>query len=70
MIQIKQRRPRLKKLLKQIDKTQKWLSEITGINEATLSRFDSQRRHEYMHLFLIKEALGLKCIDELYEEEE
>lgn len=62
-------KPRLNKILQEKGWTKKQLSQATGINEATLSRFDNQYSHRYDHLFAIRDALGLQSIEEIYETE-
>jgi hypothetical protein len=46
--------------------TQTQLSELTGIPQASISRFDRNQKHMATHLVLISRALGL-TIDDLFE---
>lgn len=46
--------------------TQNDLSEMTGITQPVISRFDKNEQHRDIHLFAISRALGLK-IDDLFE---
>ncbi|WP_211147017.1 helix-turn-helix domain-containing protein [Paenibacillus dokdonensis] len=59
-------RPKLTELLKQKGWTQMKLSEVTGIPQGSISRFDTNKRHDDYHLFAISKALGL-TIEELFE---
>lgn len=59
-------RPRLMELLKQKGWTQLKLSEETGIPQGSISRFDTNKRHDDYHLFAISKALGV-TIEELFE---
>lgn len=60
-------RPILNEILKERGWTQKKLVEMTGINQATISRFDSQSRFDANHLFTIAKVLELQ-IEDLFEE--
>lgn len=62
-------RPRLTKVLKSKKLVQRDLEAKSGVTQASISRFDKSNRFEIGHLFAIKEALGLKSIDELFEVE-
>lgn len=42
------------------------LSQLSGIPQGSISRFDKNTRHEDAHLFAIAKALGLN-IEELFE---
>lgn len=59
-------KPQLSKWLKKKRINQHELSNLTGVNQATISRFDSQTRHDDRHLFAIAHALGIK-IEDLFE---
>lgn len=61
-------KPRLSKILKERGWTQSQLAEKTGVNQASISRFDTQTRHDDRHLFAISSALGCK-IEDLFEVE-
>ncbi|MBE0341805.1 XRE family transcriptional regulator [Paenibacillus sp. 28ISP30-2] len=56
-------KPNLMPLLKEKRITQLQLSEITGIPQGSLSRFDKNSRHESAHLFTIARALGVGVED-------
>ncbi|MGM1023463.1 MAG: helix-turn-helix domain-containing protein [Bacillota bacterium] len=56
-------KPNLMPLLKEKGITQLQLSEITGIPQGSLSRFDKNSRHESAHLFTIARALGVRVED-------
>jgi transcriptional regulator with XRE-family HTH domain len=62
-------KPRLRELLKERGLTQGQLSEMTGIPQASISRFDKNEQHLDWHLFSIAKALNL-CIEDLFEIEE
>ncbi|MEK3787588.1 helix-turn-helix domain-containing protein [Paenibacillus sp. FSL K6-1230] len=62
-------KPNLMALLKDKDMTQLQLSELTGIPQGSLSRFDKNSRHESAHLFKIARALGVS-IEDLFVVEE
>ncbi|GEM_PF-1943545 len=59
--------PRLGKILKERNMTQVELSELTGIPQGTISKFDRNKQHQSVHLIAISKALNLKCIDELFD---
>jgi transcriptional regulator with XRE-family HTH domain len=58
--------PRLSTILKERKMTQNQLSEITGINQAAISRFDRNRQHTDLHLVAISKSLNIS-IEELFE---
>ncbi|MFU2014792.1 helix-turn-helix domain-containing protein [Peribacillus butanolivorans] len=58
--------PRLGKILKERNMTQIKLSELTGIPQGNLSRFDQLVSHKDTHTFLISRALGIS-IEDLFE---
>ncbi|MBX0320205.1 helix-turn-helix domain-containing protein [Shouchella clausii] len=58
--------PILSKILKERGLTQQKLSELTGINQGSISRFDRNSLHKDSHLFTIAKALDLK-IENLFE---
>ncbi|MEB4872117.1 helix-turn-helix transcriptional regulator [Priestia megaterium] len=62
-------RPRLKKLMKEKGITQAVLSEMTGIPQPSISRFDRNIQHLDSHMFTIAKALGVS-VDDLFEIEE
>jgi hypothetical protein len=66
MIKVKVR-ARLGEILKERGWTQTYLSQLSGVPQGAISRFDkiSQRKDE--HLFAIKHALGLSSVEELFE---
>ncbi|MED1863221.1 helix-turn-helix transcriptional regulator [Fictibacillus nanhaiensis] len=55
--------PRLSYILKEKGMTQMQLSELTGINQAVISRFDRNRQHMDLHLILISKALNVPIED-------
>jgi transcriptional regulator with XRE-family HTH domain len=59
-------KPRLSKLLKEKGWTQSELADKTGVNQASISRFDIQTRHDDRHLFVIAHALDCR-IEDLFE---
>lgn len=61
-------KPHLSKILKERGWTQNQLAAKTGVNQASISRFDTQTRHDDRHLFAISNALGCK-IEDLFEVE-
>lgn len=58
--------PRLKELMQEKGLNQSSLSELSGVPQGTISRFDKNTRHEARHLFFISKALGVK-IEELFK---
>ncbi|MET3828606.1 transcriptional regulator with XRE-family HTH domain [Paenibacillus sp. DS2363] len=66
MINVK---PNLMPLLKEKGITQQQLSDMTGIPQGSLSRFDRNSRHESTHLFTIARALGVG-VEDLFKEQE
>lgn len=58
-------KPRLMQLLKERKITQLQLQELSGVPQASISRFDSNQRHEATHLVSISKALGV-TIEELF----
>ena len=61
-------RPRLTELLKERGMTQLELSQLSGVTQASISRFDRNSRHEAVHLFAIARALDLR-VEDLFEVE-
>jgi transcriptional regulator with XRE-family HTH domain len=61
--------PRLSKILKEKGMTQMQLSEITGINQAVISRFDRNKQHMDTHLIAISRALGISIEDLFFIQE-
>lgn len=59
-------KPCLGKLLKARKITQLQLQGLSGVPQASISRFDSNQRHEATHLVAISRALGV-TIEELFE---
>lgn len=58
--------PRLGELLKINKLTQKQLSEMTGISQPVISRFDRNGQHLDIHLVTISKALNVS-VEELFE---
>lgn len=57
--------PCLSKILSERSITQLRLQELSGVPQASISRFDSNKRHEATHLFAISTALNIK-IEQLF----
>ncbi|HIW33496.1 MAG TPA: helix-turn-helix domain-containing protein [Candidatus Paenibacillus intestinavium] len=62
-------RPNLTALLKSRGITQMELSEMTGVPQGSISRFDKNERHEANILFSISQALNIS-IEDLFVIEE
>lgn len=58
--------PRLGKVLKERGMTQVKLSELTGIPQGNISRFDKLESHKDTHTVLISRALDIS-IEDLFE---
>ena len=58
--------PILGKILKDRNMTQTQLSNLTGIPQGTISKFDRNKQHQDVHLIAISKALDL-TIEELFE---
>jgi transcriptional regulator with XRE-family HTH domain len=56
-------KPILGKLLKAKGWTQNDLALRSTVNQASISRFDQQSRHDDRHLFLISKVLGVSVSD-------
>lgn len=59
-------KPRLMALLKERGITQMKLSEMTGVPQGSISRFDRNDRHVDDHVFAIAKALDIK-VEDLFE---
>jgi transcriptional regulator with XRE-family HTH domain len=59
-------KPKLMSLLKERSLTQTQLSEMTGVPQGSISRFDRNDRHVDAHVFAIAKALDLK-VEDLFE---
>jgi transcriptional regulator with XRE-family HTH domain len=59
-------KPKLMALLKERNITQMQLSEISGIPQGSISRFDRNDRHVDAHLFAIAKALDVR-VEDLFE---
>lgn len=59
-------KPRLGELLKERKLTQLQLQELSGVPQASISRFDRNKRHEDAHLVAISRALDV-TIEDLFE---
>lgn len=59
-------KPVLGKILKERNMTQTQLSNLTGIPQGTISKFDRNKQHQDAHLIAISRALDL-AIEELFE---
>ncbi|MEH7320760.1 transcriptional regulator [Priestia megaterium] len=62
-------KPRLNDLMKERGLTQMKLSEMTGVPQSSISRFDRNTQHIDWHLFKIAKALEIS-IENLFEVEE
>lgn len=60
--------PKLAKILKGIGMTQQELSNLSGVPQGSISRFDKNTRHDDVHLFAISKILGI-VVAELFEVE-
>lgn len=58
--------PRLKKILKERELSQTALAQLSGVDQSKISRFDNQKQHKDLELFLISKALGV-TIEDLFE---
>ncbi|MNN23927.1 Helix-turn-helix domain protein [compost metagenome] len=58
-------KPRLTEIREERGLTQLQLSEMSGVPQGSISRFDSNSRHEATHLFAIARALGIS-VEELF----
>lgn len=61
--------PRLREILKERNMTQMQLSELSGVKQATISRFDRNSGCDYITLFQLSKALEIS-IEELFTVEE
>ncbi|WP_214483091.1 helix-turn-helix transcriptional regulator [Bacillus sp. SM2101] len=57
---------KLSKILRERNMTQRELANLSGVTQATISRFDRNSRFEAKHLFAISRALDT-TIEELFE---
>lgn len=57
--------PRLTHILDERNMTQSKLSELSGVPQSAISRFDRNSQHSDIHVFAIARALGLK-VDDLF----
>ncbi|WP_082247429.1 helix-turn-helix domain-containing protein [Bacillus haynesii] len=62
-------KPRLNEILDERGISQLKLSQITGISQSAINRFDRNKQHLDNHLFIISRVLGI-TIEELFEVEE
>jgi transcriptional regulator with XRE-family HTH domain len=62
--------PRLGEILKERNLTQKQLSEMTGISQPVISRFDKNTQHLDVHLVTIARTLNISIDDLFYVEEQ
>jgi transcriptional regulator with XRE-family HTH domain len=62
-------KPKLNKILKQRNMTQKDLADLTGISQAAISRFDRNAQHIDSYLVAISRALNL-TIEDLFDIDE
>jgi len=62
-------KPKLRELLKEKKLTQNQLADMTGIPQASISRFDKNSQHLDLHLVKIAKALNVS-LEELFEIEE
>jgi transcriptional regulator with XRE-family HTH domain len=59
-------KPKLMAILKERGLTQKQLSEMSGVPQGSISRFDRNDRHVDAHLFAISKALDVR-VEDLFE---
>jgi transcriptional regulator with XRE-family HTH domain len=59
-------KPKLVALLKERGLTQMQLSEMSGVPQGSISRFDRNDRHADVHVFAIAKALNVK-VEDLFE---
>jgi transcriptional regulator with XRE-family HTH domain len=59
-------KPKLMALLKERNLTQMQLSEMSGVPQGSISRFDRNDRHADVHVFAIAKALDVK-VEDLFE---
>jgi transcriptional regulator with XRE-family HTH domain len=59
-------KPKLMALLKERNITQMQLSEMTGVPQGSISRFDRNDRHVDAHVFAIAKALDIR-VEDLFE---
>lgn len=58
--------PRLMAVLKEKGVTQTQLSELSGVPQGSISRFDKNERHVDAHVFTIAKALDVS-VEDLFE---
>ncbi|MDN4070866.1 helix-turn-helix transcriptional regulator [Paenibacillus vini] len=58
--------PKLTGILNERNMTQSKLSELSGVPQSAISRFDRNSQHSDIHVFAIARALGLRA-DDLFE---
>ncbi|WP_025726762.1 helix-turn-helix domain-containing protein [Heyndrickxia ginsengihumi] len=56
-------KPILMQILKERNMTQTQLSEISGVPQGSISRFDKNDRHVDWHIFAIAKALNINVHD-------
>jgi len=56
-------KPILSEILEERGLTQKKLSDMCGVPQSAISRFDKNKQHSDVHLFSISRALNLKIED-------
>jgi putative transcriptional regulator len=59
-------KPKLMAILKERSLTQTQLSEMSGVPQGSISRFDRNDRHVDAHVFAIAKALDVK-VEDLFE---
>jgi transcriptional regulator with XRE-family HTH domain len=59
-------KPKLMAVLKERGLTQTQLSELSGVPQGSISRFDRNDRHVDAHVFAIAKALDVK-VEDLFE---
>jgi transcriptional regulator with XRE-family HTH domain len=59
-------KPRLTALLKERGLTQMQLSELSGVPQGSISRFDRNDRHVDAHIFAIARVLDVR-VEDLFE---
>jgi DNA-binding XRE family transcriptional regulator len=60
-------RGKLKQVMNERGIIQKELSKLTGINEGSLTRFDSQRSFDMRHVYVLMNFFGFTKLEELFD---
>lgn len=60
-------RGKLKKVMSERGLVQKEISKATGINEATLTRFDVQKSFDMRHVYILMNYFQFTKLEELFD---